>query len=173
MEELKHNTSCLLDSQYIVNDEARRLFELAYEEQMNGAINEAIQLYARSVSVSPSAQAYTYMGWAYSLIKEYEKAVELCKRAIDLDPEYGNPYNDIGAYLIQMGTEDESIYWLERAIVAPKYHAKFYPYYNLGRVYHSKNLIRKAITCFESACRIKPDFHPALEYLENLRRALN
>jgi len=32
-----------------------------------------------------------------------------CKLAIGLDPDFGNPYNDIGAYLIELGQFDEAI----------------------------------------------------------------
>ena len=44
-----------------------------------------------------------------------EEAIEECHKAIAVDPTFGNPYNDIGAYLIEMGRLDEAIPWLERA----------------------------------------------------------
>jgi hypothetical protein len=39
-------------------------------------------------------------------------------RAIQVDPDFGNPYNDIGAYLINLGRHDEAMAWLEQAIGA-------------------------------------------------------
>ena len=41
------------------------------------------------------------------------------KKAIAIDSDFGNPYNDIGASLIQLGEHDAAIPWLEKAIVAP------------------------------------------------------
>ena len=40
--------------------------------------------------------------------------------AISLDADYGNPYNDIGVYLMQLGRPDEAVghQWLDRAICA-------------------------------------------------------
>ena len=51
----------------------------------------------------------------------YDVAIEEAKRAIDLDPKYGNPYNDIGVYLIELGRWDESIPWLQKAMAATRY----------------------------------------------------
>ena len=55
--------------------------------------------------------------------------------AIAVDPAFGNPYNDIGAYLIELGREAEAITWLERAKRAARYEPRHYPYFNLARVY--------------------------------------
>ena len=35
-----------------------------------------------------------------------DQAIDECKKAIRIDPTYGNPYNDIGAYLIERGDHD-------------------------------------------------------------------
>jgi len=55
-----------------------------------------------------------------------DEAIAECKRAIEVDPEFGNPYNDIGSYLIALGRHDEAIPWLEQAIVAPRYDPRHY-----------------------------------------------
>ena len=36
-----------------------------------------------------------------------DEAIEECYKAIDRDPDFGNPYNDIGAYLIEKGQLDK------------------------------------------------------------------
>ena len=41
--------------------------------------------------------------------KDFAAAIADCHRAIDLDPEYGNPYNDIGAYYLELGQLDDTI----------------------------------------------------------------
>ncbi|NIO09761.1 MAG: tetratricopeptide repeat protein, partial [Deltaproteobacteria bacterium] len=45
----------------------------------------------------PTAEAYTFLGWTYSFMGQLNEAIEECQRAITLDPDFGNPYNDIGA----------------------------------------------------------------------------
>ncbi len=172
IEAKKHSGPCP-DAHFIAHDEARRLFEEAYDEHLSGNLDIAMNLYQRSLEIYESAPAYTYLGWAISALGDMEKAIGLCKKAIDLDPDYGNPYNDIGAYYLHLGKDDDAIHWLERALVAPKYDCRFYPYFNLGRVYQNKNLIRKAITCFKASLEIKPDFKQASDALEKIENSLN
>ena len=44
------------------------------------------------------------------------KATAECLRAIEIDPHFGNPYNDIGDYLMQQGKLEEAIPWLRRSL---------------------------------------------------------
>src|SRR5881628_1104671 len=53
------------------------------------------------------------LGWTLSFQGRLEEATEECLRAIEIDPEFGNPYNDIGVYLMQRDRLDEAIPWLE------------------------------------------------------------
>ncbi|HXP45774.1 MAG TPA: tetratricopeptide repeat protein, partial [Terriglobales bacterium] len=75
-------------------------FQQAYERQMHGEYDEAIALYTQSIEAYPTAEAYTFRGWSYSFLGDHERAIAECLEAIRVDPEFGNPYNDIGAYLI-------------------------------------------------------------------------
>ena len=101
-------------------DEAARLLQEGYEKQMAGNIEEAITLYLKSIASKPSPEAHTFLGWAYSFKGNYGDAIRECEKAIRLDPDYGNPYNDIGAYLIETGRLDEAIPWLEKAVAAKR-----------------------------------------------------
>jgi len=56
-------------------------------------------------------------------------------RAIELDPEFGNPYNDIGVCLMPRDKLDESIPWLEKAKQAKRYEPRQFPFMNLGQIY--------------------------------------
>ena len=89
------------------------------------------------------------------------------------DPEFGNPYNDIGAYLIGLERFDEAIPWLERAIAAKRYDPRHFPYFNLGRAYLAKDLINRAREQFQKALEIEPRYTLARRALENLRRMVN
>ena len=77
-------------------------------------------------------------------------------RAIEVDPAFGNPYNDIGAYLIAKGELDEAIQWLEKAKLAPRYDPRHYPFMNLGRIYAAKGMVKRAIEEFEGALAFAP-----------------
>ncbi|HXI02953.1 MAG TPA: tetratricopeptide repeat protein, partial [Candidatus Saccharimonadales bacterium] len=97
------------------------------------------------------AEAHTFLGWAYSFVDRLDEAIEECRRAIAVDPEFGNPYNDIGSYLIKKGRLQEAIGWLEKAKTAPRYEPKHYPYLNLGRLYMAMGRIDEAQREFAQA----------------------
>ena len=97
-------------------DRALRLFQQAYEHQMSGELDDAAALYRASIGLFPTAEAHTFLAWTYSYKGRFNDAIEECQKAIEVDPEFGNPYNDIGAYLIEQGKHDEAIPWLERAL---------------------------------------------------------
>ena len=99
-------------SESITYQQAMVLVERAYRAQMRGEVTNAIELYERSLEVFPTAEAHTYLGWTYSMMQRYDEAIEQCELAIIVDPTFGNPYNDIGAYLIEMGKSNEAIPWL-------------------------------------------------------------
>jgi Tfp pilus assembly protein PilF len=148
---------------------AKELFEQAYALQMQGELELAVDLYRRSIEAHPTAEAYTFLGWTYRFQGRLEEAIRECKNAIEVDPSYGNPYNDIGAYLIELGRPEEAIPWLERAIASVRYEVYHYPWYNLGRVYTSQEMFNKARECFERALEIEPEYTLAADALNKLK----
>jgi Tfp pilus assembly protein PilF len=154
-------------------ERAAALFQRAYEAQMSGDLDRAEQLYKQSIGVRPTAEAHTFLGWTYSFRGALQSAIAECKKAIELDPNFGNPYNDIGAYLLEMGRVDEAIPWLEQATQATRYEAPHYPRFNLGRAYLMKEMYTRALQEFERAAEIAPDYESARRTVEALKRRLN
>jgi Tfp pilus assembly protein PilF len=152
---------------------AWELLQEAYQAQVEGEYDQAIELYKRSIEIQPTAEAHTFLGWTYHFRGQLEQAIEECKRAIQIDPDFGNPYNDIGAYLIELRRYEEAVPWLERALEARRYEPRHFPYYNLGRVYQAQDMFGKARESFQQALRIEPKYKLAQEALENLRRMVN
>lgn len=155
------------------HEEAQDLFQQAYRAQMTGDWERAAELYKASLEILPTAEAHTFLGWTYHFQGKIQDAIAECKRAIEVDPDFGNPYNDIGAYLIALGRLDEAVPWLERAIQAPRYDPRHFPHFNLGRVYLAKGMFGRARECFQEALRIEPSYALASRAIENLRRLVN
>src|SRR6202158_2142110 len=145
----------------------------AYQAQMEGDYDRAVELYLGSLSLHPTAEAHTFLGWTYHFQGKIQEAIAECKRAIEVDPEFGNPYNDIGAYLIGLERYDEAIPWLEEAISAKRYDPRHFPYFNLGRAYLAKGLINRAREQFQKVLEIEQRYTMASRALENLRRMVN
>jgi len=156
-----------------LHEQAWALLQRAYRAQMAGDFDQAVTLYKNSLELFPTAEAHTFLGWTYHFQGKIEDAIAECKRAIKVDPEFGNPYNDIGSYLIQMGRYDESIPWLEQAIAAPRYEPRHFPHFNLGRAYLAKGMLVRARECFNESLRIEPGYTLARQAVENLRRMVN
>ena len=152
---------------------AQELFQQAYELQIARQYEQAISLYKQSIEVYPTAEAYTFLGWTYSFQERLDEAIEECHRAIEVDPDFGNPYNDIGVYLMQKGQFDEALPWLEKAKQAPRYEPRHFPYLNSGRIYMAQGEWLKALKEFEQAVETMPDDLGARQALAELRGRLN
>ena len=151
---------------------AQELFQKAYRMQMDGELELAVSLYKKSIALHPTAEAYTFLGWTYRFQGKLEDAIEECKKAIATDPSLGNPYNDIGAYLIELGKPEDAVPWLEQALQSTRYEAYHYPWYNLGRVYVAMEIYSKARECFRKSAEVSPGYAPALDAIEKLRRMM-
>ena len=152
---------------------AAKLFRQAFEAQMNGDLEKATRLYKDSISAYPTAEAHTFLGWTYSFQGALDEAIAECDKAIAVDPSFGNPYNDIGAYLIQMGRIDEAIPWLEKATRASRYESPHYPRLNLGRAFLAKQMYSRALEEFEAALEIEPGDDTARQAVSAIKRKLN
>jgi tetratricopeptide (TPR) repeat protein len=153
-------------------ERALELIGEAMQHQMARNFDEAIRLYKQSIALYPTADAHTYLGWAYSFQGRLNEAIAECETAIELDPEFGNPYNDIGVYLMQQQRLDDAIPWLERAKLATRYEPRHFPYINLGRIYLTKSMIQKALEEFAGALAINPDDDELRQLIEELKNKL-
>lgn len=149
------------------------LFQQAYEQQMKRELEEAVNLYKESLATHPTAEAHTFLGWTYSWMGRIDEAIEECHKAIAQDPDFGNPYNDIGAYLIEKGEFDEAIPWFQKAIQAKRYESPAYPHLNLGRVYERKGNWTEAIDSYKRALALDPNYALARKALGRLVSSLN
>lgn len=154
-------------------ERALALFQEAYTHQMRKELDDAIRLYQESLALYPTAEAHTFLGWAYSFQGRLDEAIAECHKAIAVDPEFGNPYNDIGVYLIERGDLDAAVPWLERAKRAPRYEPRHFPYMNLGRVYLRRGQWHEALRELEEAARLAPADPGARKMLHEIRARFN
>jgi Tfp pilus assembly protein PilF len=152
---------------------AVELWQQAYARQMRKELDEAIRLYRESLAVLPTAEAHTFLGWAYSLQGRLDEAIAECHKAIALDPEFGNPYNDIGVYLIEQGDLEGAPPWLERAKRAARYEPRHFPYMNLGRIHLRRGRWAEALHELEAAVRLAPEDPGARRLLHEVRARFN
>lgn len=153
--------------------QALELWRQGHVQQTEGDLAGAIRLYRASLEVHPTAEAHTFLGWAYSLQARLDEAIAECRKAIALDPDYGNPYNDIGVYLMQRGELAEAIAWLERAKHARRYEPRQFPYINLARIYVRRGEWQRALRELEAALRLAPEEPGARRFLHEILARFN
>ena len=153
--------------------QAVHYFKEGYQKQMMGELNKAVILYTRSIELYPTAEAFTFRGWTYSFMGKYDEAISECHKAIETDPDFGNPYNDIGAYLIELEKFEEAIPWLEKAVKAKRYESYCFPHLNLGRICEKKGNYFEAMRCYVSALKANPDYALARMNLRKLQALMN
>ena len=149
--------------------QAQLYFNLGYRHQMAQRLELAIDFYRKSIATLATAEAHTYLGWAYSYAGRLDDAIEECLRAIDIDPDFGNPYNDIGSYMMAKGDLDGAIPWLQKALLAPRYESYCFPHFNLGRVYEERGEFRRAAQEYRLALAEDARFRPAEEALQRVQ----
>jgi tetratricopeptide (TPR) repeat protein len=153
--------------------EAVVLFNEAYEAQMAQNYDAAIRLYKKSIEIFPTAEALTFLGWTYSFQGDYDLAIAECLAAIAVDETFGNPYNDIGSYLIAKGNFYDCVRWFKKAIAAPRYEARAYPHFNLATVYEKRGKFLEAAKHYGLALEEQPNYVQAYKALRKLQERLN
>jgi len=155
------------------DEDAAKFLQEGYEQQMAGKVDQAIEFYLKSLAAQPTAEAHTCLGWAYSVKGRYGDAIRECEKAVRLDPEYGNPCNDIGAYMIETGRWEEAIPWLEKATTAERYDGRFYAWYNLGRVWEHQGDWTRALQAYRHALEQNPEYSLTEKAIRRMEAMLN
>jgi tetratricopeptide (TPR) repeat protein len=154
-------------------EESKEYFKRGYKSQLNGNYVDAIRNYKISISLFPTVETFTFLGLAYSYLGNFDKAIDECKNAIELEPENGNPYNDIGAYMIKQGKYEEAIPFLELAINSKKIDNVEYAHTNMGLSYERQGFWFEALEEYKIAIEINPDYKTALECYNRVQGLLN
>jgi Tfp pilus assembly protein PilF len=151
-------------------ERAAAQWQAGYVLHVLGDYEGAIETFRASIATHPSAEAHTFLGWSLAHLGRVDEAIAQCKIAIELDPEFGNPYNDIGVYLMGTGRADEAIPWFEKAIAARRYCCYQFAHSNLGHVLLGQGRIAEARQAFERALEHDPEYLPALAGLLYVRQ---
>lgn len=148
-------------------------FRMGFFYQTVGDLRSAAECYIRSIENQPTPEAHTFLGWVLGMMGELDHAIAECKKALKLDPDFGNAWNDIGAYLTEKRELDKAIPYLRKACKSKNYDSMEFPHYNLARVYVQKGMLLTACAELSKALQINPKFSSARMLLEKLESQIH
>jgi len=121
---------------------------------------------AENTTSSPSiinASAYDWFmkGMDMYYQEDYNDSLQAYDRALELDPNDYEAWNNRGIDLGIMGRYDEAIASLEQAVALNDTYAE--AWYNLGVIYEFKGYYYTAVQAYKKATQINPEYQKAWE----------
>lgn len=159
----------------LIQQRRKKYEELLHEGHQavfENAHQNALGFFDRALNYIETAEVLTLIGWCYSLMGELEPAKKYCLRAIQVDADYGPPYNDLGSYLLGEGKVEESLKWFDLAKKALHYQNREYPYINSGRAWMHKKNISRALDEFSKALSLAPYNEELHETVQKLKKSM-
>jgi Tfp pilus assembly protein PilF len=149
-------------SDEIARQQALILLERANRHLAKGEFADAMIVYNQSLATWPTSSAYIGLGQVYSRLDRNDEAIDCCQKAIAIDSTLGEPYNDLGVYLINLGRWEEAIPWLEKATEAESYDSPQLPQLHLGHIHSHLGHYGTALMHLDRSIELDPFHRPAI-----------
>ncbi len=147
---------------------ADRLFRMGNVMQNIGMFDYAAEHFGASFNLRPSAEAATMIGWTFGIQGEEVEAMAWCRRAIETDPELGDPWNDIGALILAKREVEDAMSWFRVAINAKRSLSPGHPWSNMARAHLMQRNSRAAFFAAQQAVVYMPEDTELLMLLDEL-----
>lgn len=144
----------------------KEFFKLGHLEKANYFLSQAME-------IEETSEALFYLGLIASQKNQISEALSYFYRSHQLDPEYGNPCNEIGVILLRLGKEREAIYWLKRSIQCRFNDALHIPLFNLATLYKIWNRPERSLQYLHKAIEFAPDFEEAKKLRDEILSSTN
>jgi tetratricopeptide (TPR) repeat protein len=138
--------------------ERERLPILAMNAMINGEPYKAIEIYNRAVELFPEDDEVHYElgNYYFSLVHDYQKAIEKYETTIELNPKHKLAYNQLAYCYAAVGEMEHSAYILEKyAELAPD---EPNPYDSAGEISQREGRLDDAIDKYKMALKINPQY---------------
>jgi Tfp pilus assembly protein PilF len=123
-----------------------------------GEHEKTVESWKKAIAINPNPRYLSALGNAYLRLKEYDKAMEVYDRFIQMAPNFpgvDHVYSDMGNFFVTVGRYDEAVSQLKKAISLRPDRAVYY--YNLGNILGRVGRFEEAVPYFEMALRLNPD----------------
>lgn len=139
-----------------------------------GNIDQAIKYLKISLTLKPNNDlALCSLGVAYSMKGDLEQSINYYKSCIKVNPSLTEAHNFLGTVYQEMGFVDQADREYRIAIADRKFKSRHLPFYNLAKLYVTKNNIKEALVYVEEALKIYGNFTMAYNLKGNILERLN
>ena len=133
-------------------------------EEAMAAVKRMLVKYPRSTAV------YNIKGAVEMVLKDYERAIETFKVALQVDPFFAKAHMNLGLALTELNSFDDAQVSYRKAIEIKLFDFPEAYNNNLGNLFKQKGELDHALENYQKAIEIKPDF---AEAYNNLGTALS
>ena len=140
----------------------------------DGDIDEAIKYLKISLNLKPNFDlALCSLGLAYSMKGDLEQSINYYKACIRVNPALTEAHNFLGTVYQEMGFIDQAEREYRMAIGDGKFKSRHLPFYNLAKLYITKDKLQEALVYVEEALKIYGNFTMAYNLKGNILERLN
>lgn len=140
---------------------------------LRGAVEEAELILRKAIELDPNGQAasaynslaYRFAGWGIRL----DDALQFAHRAVQLAPE-GWAFDTLATVHFRRGEWDQAEAAWKKCLELAGPPSDPSAWFHLGKVSERKNQISAAITAYEEALRLRPNYPEASRALNRIRR---
>jgi tetratricopeptide (TPR) repeat protein len=141
-------------------DNAFALFNKANILSNMERYSEALDVYQEFVAEEPdSLEGLTYLAECYDKTGDEEMARKYYFEAIELTPEFPDPWYGLGLLSLTREKASESIPYFKRAVNLDENNPDYW--FSMGKAYIGTKEIAKALRCFRTTLKLDPYFDDA------------
>lgn len=149
-----------------VQGEADAAYKLAIAFLAEGRPTLAVRELNKAEKLRPEdPKIYNAFGEAYWRKLEYGHAEQSFLKAVELDPNYSEAWNNLGAFYISQERYEDAVIALERVVGDVLYETPHYALTNLGWALHKSGRNAEAVKRLKEALEISPGFPLAQKLL--------
>jgi len=147
-----------LNSESTQNSAARYKLGVGYYSE--GKIQQAFVEFQHAYELNPQNKEVLYaIGIIYLLdFDETLKAIDFFQRAVKIDPDYSEAYNNIGYAHAKIGQFDTAIPFYKKALSNLLYATPEMAFVNMGKAYYRLGRYNDAAVAFKDAIKRAPNF---------------
>ncbi len=138
-----------------------------------GHLEKANYFLSQSMEIEETCEALFYLGLIASQKNQISDALSYFYRSHKLNPDYGNPCNEIGVILLRLGREKEAVHWLKLSIQCKVNDALHIPLFNLATLYKIWNRPERSLQYLHKAIEFAPDFEEAKKLRDEILSSIS